>query len=417
MVNASVVAFHPHLHSRPSTSSYTVLSSFWSQEILARGFRKSATIMPFTSSIEEVEKYLQAEFLPIYPDLIALDPTGAPCKWQEELHSSLNSRLSGIDFTKQSWKTTASHLCITTQEVRLMLQAYPPSLRPQKKQYLVASANKANYITNVLLGRAPTKYPDVERPAFEEGDEGYEHFLLKSIKELLRCDPRTTMYNRFFFAAKLKCVNDRGRIPSNLELQAVENLPFSKGWNDRYGFILIFGDSPLDSRTRLSQASIQKAEISLSHTGPSFSTRFITCGTSIRPFGTTIVEACELKQYLVSHPVHPVSPDHILIETMSEHTNTNIWNAALLAFEAGMLFEKKMIVFLLESQLEWVLGPGMERRTRKEVWPGLGEYLTIERGEVEGSVVIGFKETFRTCQKWRLQWRNHVGRNIEIEDV
>lgn len=82
-----------------------------------------------------------------------------------------------------------------------------------------------------------------------------------------------------------------------------------------------------------------------------------------------------------------------------------------------MLFEKKMIVFLLESQLEWVLGPGMERRTRKEVWPGLGEYLTIERGEVEGSVVIGFKETFRTCQKWRLQWRNHVGRNIEIEDV
>lgn len=375
--------------------------------------------MTFDSSIEEVEKYLHAEFQSIYSDLIPpnTDPTGVPFKWQEELQSSLTTRLSGIDFTKQSWQKTASQLCITASEVRLMLQAYNVSSRPQKKQHLVASANKANYITNVLIGRAATKYPDVERPAFEEGDEGYKAFLLESIEELRQCDPRKAIYSRFFFAAKLKCVNDCGRMPSNLELQTVENLPFSKEWNDRYGFILIFGDSPLDSHTRLSQASIQKAEISLSYASPSFSTRFITCGTSIRPFGTTIVEALELKQYLVSHPVHPVSPDHVLIETMSEHTNTNIWNAAILAFEAGMPFEKKMIVFLLESQYLWVLGPGMEHRTREEVWPDLAEYLTIERGEVEGSVVIGFKERFRTCEKWRLQWRNHVGRNIEVKDV
>ncbi|KUJ07897.1 uncharacterized protein LY89DRAFT_691563 [Mollisia scopiformis] len=378
--------------------------------------------MSFNPSITDVQKYLKADFQPIHEDLFwEAAESKTPEKWQEELQSSIRDRLKDFDPIKQGWKLIVEKACITVSDIRLMLQQYPSEHREQKKQYVVASANKANYLVNVLLGRISTKwYPDVEHPAFDEDDEAYNNFLIQSLHELMNSNPNTAMYNRFFFASKLKCVNDHGRLPKNIELQGKENLPFMEHiqqWNDKYGFILVFGDSPLDWDTKLSKMAIEKANKCLSHNSPQCSTKFITCGTAMRPFGTTIVESFELKQYLLSHGV---SEKNILIDTCSEHTNTNIWNAACLAFEAGMPIEKKMIAFMLGEQFAFVAGNkdgGMRQRTKEEVCPDMYDYLTIEKGDIDGSVVVGFKESFKDCPKWRLQWKNHVGKEIEVEDI
>ncbi|CZR68679.1 uncharacterized protein PAC_18578 [Phialocephala subalpina] len=387
--------------------------------------------MSFTPSVEEVEKYLAADFQPIYEHLLreGLDNTGVPQppkKWQEELQSTLRSRVSSIDPNHPDWKVIASQLCITPSEVSLMLEATPhPLFRTKHKAGYVTSANKANYLVNVLLGRIPTKwYPDIERSAFGIEDEAYNSFLLEAIKELLNSNPNRAIYSLFFFAAKIKCVNDHGRLPRNLELEEAENWPSivhirSYHWKDRYVFILVFGDSPV-GQEKLSEASIEKAEVALSHNSLGFSTRFITCGTSIRPFGTKVVEAYELKQYLISRGV---PAKQILIDAASEHTNSNIWNATLLAFRTGILFEHKLIAFMLKEQFDYVMGEvagGMEKRSKEEVWAGeLGdmyEYLTIDRGEIENSVVIGVKESVEECPNWRLMWKNHVGRGIELSE-
>ena len=368
----------------------------------------------------EVEEYIKVEFQPISADLLVADggkSTKVLEEWQKDLHSSIRCRLKGVNPFEKGWKATADQVCITAEEVCLMLERYPPGKRDQRRKHLERSADKANYIINVLLGRIPTKYyRDIERPAFDISDSQYQAFLQDAISQLLNSDPAKVMYNLFYLPGKIRCINDQGRLPKNLKEQRSENLPAmqcmrSGTWNDRYGFICVFGHSPQDSTSALSKESIKKADLAIERKGPQTSTKFITSGGSVRPFLTPVVEAFELKKYLAEHGIHK---DRILTDAASEHTNTNVWNAALLAYEAGMPFDKQMIAFLIPDQFEYVRDE-MEQRTKEELQPNLYDYLIIEPStEFPNSIVIGFKESFKTCPKQRLQWRNHVGKGIGL---
>ncbi|KAF8850159.1 hypothetical protein BDZ45DRAFT_770784 [Acephala macrosclerotiorum] len=430
----------------------------------------------FAPAPEEVEKYIEVLFQSVYEDLITeeFEASEATKKWQTALHYLIRSRLEGVDPTKQTWETIASQLCITADEAHLMLHRYPCHQREEKKDFVLASVNKTNYLINLLLGHVSTnRYIGLERPAFDKDDPIYTEFLLSSINELLDSSECKAMYSRFFLAAKLKCVNDAGRLPRSVDLQATENMAFMKRvqalrdgcqesesmpliewmqtserdgcrgaenvpfvkcmqaserdrrkdqlWSDKYGFILVFGTSPLCPYEKLSEASIVKADECIALSSPEFSTNFIACGTATRPFGTAVIEAYELKQYMMLKGNVP--EDRILVEATSEHTFSNIWNSALLAFAAGMPFDKKMIAFLPHWQFDFIMGlgehadGGMRKRCKEEICPDLYEYLSVESGEVENSIVVGFKEAFRHVYKGRLQWKNYIGRNIEVEEI
>ncbi|CZR63001.1 uncharacterized protein PAC_12898 [Phialocephala subalpina] len=283
--------------------------------------------MVSTPSIKEVEKYFETEFRPICQDIIAdkTNPCEMPKKWQAGLHWLIRSRFDKVDLRKQTWDAIAYLLCITDDEAYLMLHRYPSCRRGEKRKLLITSVNKANYLINIFLGRITTnRYIDLERPSFDQDGAAYADFLFASINELLNSDVNKAI----------------------LALQESENKPFmerthtlvthdrdAQCWRDKYEFILVLGTSPLVHAEKLSQASIAKADESLAFSSPRFSTNFIACGGPTRPFGTTIVEAYELKQHLMLKGEVP--EDKILIDATSEHTFTNIWNAALLAFNAA----------------------------------------------------------------------------------
>jgi hypothetical protein len=356
--------------------------------------------MSFYLISQHEERTLEALFKPLFKFLKSdrLNSVPNATQLKAQLAGILHGRLRHAIKQTPVRSAIASALMIDEQSRMLMEQIVSScDAGEEVKSWLGPCVEYANFLFNVLVGGATTKYPDVDSPIYLDNDCDYEDFLAHICGEWISSHTMSPcnmspLYDWFHFAALIHQANKDGRLTRNLALQKNRNTTVFRAvkridWNAKpFTAVLILGQSPAVEGQKLSPLSKEKLRRAVAENmGDRLAPIYIGCGGTVRPQGTEINEADEMKKCAIDE--FGVREERFAIEATSEHTYSNFMHAAMLGAAMGMPHRSRMITFPHATQRAFIKEK-MTARANEEVFPPFATFGYIEEGEIHGSIVF-----------------------------
>ena len=199
------------------------------------------------------------------------------------------------------------------------------------------------------LGEVPL-FADIDSPIYPLKAGYYQGLMANLIRETAIAMPADgpAWDIPMRLAYDLMDFNRRDDAPRQRAIEGRENAATARRiaalrWTDYpYGLILVPGYSPEIAYEPLNPGADLRLRRGVALWKAGKAPLIVVSGASLRPIGTTITEAVEMKQRLMTR--YGVPEDAILVDAVARHTTTNMRNTVRFMYRYGVPTEKPALV-------------------------------------------------------------------------
>ena len=228
------------------------------------------------------------------------------------------------------------------------------------KQLIERDILALNHIMVTYLGGKPSRYANIDGPAFPSGDSSY----LRQVKQALRTnlskykvvkDVLGLQVSTALHILKLNHRDEAARyepLTGKINEDAFKAVPKTDWKKFQASAMLVPGLGPRDPGVALDPGAARRCQLAANRFKKGEAPFIIVSGGHVYPAHTPFNEAIEMRKYLIEEMKIPASA--VIVEPHARHTITNIRNAARLIYLFGMPADKPVKIVSDDLQSAYI---------------------------------------------------------------